>query len=156
MNWDAVGAIGETVGAIAVVVTLIYLAFQIRQQNRESRIASVHELNEAFRASISAFQDPGLADVFSRAKSDFADLGEPERLRFIAMVQGVFRVWEDAFYQFDAGRLDPRIWQAMVTQFSAYLSLPGVQRVWEIRKRAYNAAFRDLVDRTTPIEYLTK
>lgn len=148
MNWDAVGAIGETVGAVGVVVTLIYLARQIRQQNRESRIAAVHELNEAFRGSVTAFQDAGLADIFARGKDDFQALIEPERLRFIAMVQGVFRVWEDAFYQYDAGRLDPRIWRAMVVQFSGYLSLPGVVRVWEIRKQAYNERFRDFVDRT--------
>ena len=30
MNWDAIGAIGEIVGAIAVVVSLIYLSIQIR------------------------------------------------------------------------------------------------------------------------------
>ncbi len=155
MNWDAVGAIGETVGAIGVVVTLVYLAVQIRQQNRESRIAAVHELNEAFRGSITSFQDPGLADIFSRAKTDFASLTEPERLRFIAMVQAVFRVWEDAFYQYTAGRLDPRIWNSMLTQFSAYLSLPGVRRVWEIRKRAYNERFREFVDRTEARPYET-
>lgn len=33
MNWDAVGAISELVGAVAVIVTLIYLALQIRQNN---------------------------------------------------------------------------------------------------------------------------
>ncbi|MEN8376602.1 MAG: hypothetical protein ABFS34_14235 [Gemmatimonadota bacterium] len=156
MNWDAVGAIGETVGAIAVVITLVYLASQIRQQNRESRIAAVHELNEAFRASITSFQDLGLAEVFSRGKTDFEALSEPDRLRFIAMIQGVFRVWEDAFYQYDAGRLDPRIWTAMVAQFSGYLSLPGVQRVWEIRKRAYNEGFCRFVAGAKATEYQTK
>lgn len=156
MNWEAVGAVGETVGAIGVVVTLIYLAMQIRQQNRESRIAAVHELNEAFRGSITSFQDAGLADIFSRGKDDFPSLTEPERLRFIAMVQAVFRVWEDAFYQYDGGRLDPRIWNSMLAQFSGYLSLPGVRRVWEIRKQAYNERFREFVDRTEPRPYETQ
>ena len=32
MNWDAIGAIGEIIGAIAVVSTLFYLAVQIRQR----------------------------------------------------------------------------------------------------------------------------
>ena len=34
MNWDAIGAVGEIVGALAVVVTLAYLAVQIRQNTR--------------------------------------------------------------------------------------------------------------------------
>jgi predicted small secreted protein len=35
MNWDALGAIGEIIGAIAVLATLYYLAAQIKMQNRE-------------------------------------------------------------------------------------------------------------------------
>jgi hypothetical protein len=34
MNWDAVGAIGEVLGAIGVIVTLGYLAVQTRQNTR--------------------------------------------------------------------------------------------------------------------------
>jgi hypothetical protein len=34
MNWAAIGAIGEIVGAVAVVVTLAYLAIQVRQNTR--------------------------------------------------------------------------------------------------------------------------
>ena len=34
MNWEALGAIGEIVGAIAVVLTLGYLAVQMRQNTR--------------------------------------------------------------------------------------------------------------------------
>ncbi len=33
MNWDALGAIGELIGAVAVLLTLIYLAIQSRQNN---------------------------------------------------------------------------------------------------------------------------
>ena len=35
MNWDALGAIGEIIGAVAVLATLYYLAAQIKMQNRE-------------------------------------------------------------------------------------------------------------------------
>ncbi len=155
MNWEAISAVGETVGAFAVVVTLIYLANQIRSQNRESRIASVHELTEAFRGAIMSFQNPNLADVFVRAKTDFQELSEPERLQFISMVQQIFRVWEDAYYQHKEKRLDERIWKSMVIQFSYYLSLEGVCRVWEIRKQAYSDDFRDFVDNTAPRDYLS-
>ena len=36
MNWDAIGAVGETIGAIAVIATLIYLASQIRQLKQQT------------------------------------------------------------------------------------------------------------------------
>ena len=55
MSWDAAGAIGAIVGALAVVMSLIYLATQIRTQNREAKISSVHEITEAFRLAITSF-----------------------------------------------------------------------------------------------------
>ena len=37
MNWEAAGAIGEIIGALAVFLTLIYLALQIRQNTKAVR-----------------------------------------------------------------------------------------------------------------------
>ena len=37
MNWDAIGATGEWAGALAVVTSLIYLAIQVRQSNRQTQ-----------------------------------------------------------------------------------------------------------------------
>ena len=50
MNWDAIGAIGELVGASAVVVTLVYLAIQIRENTRVAK-------SEAFRDIASIWND---------------------------------------------------------------------------------------------------
>ena len=46
MNWEALGAIGELVGAIAVVGTLFYLGFQIRQSNKQQRLESHRAMSE--------------------------------------------------------------------------------------------------------------
>jgi hypothetical protein len=51
MNWDAIGAIGEIVGALTVVATLYYLARQINDSTRQSRMASVAELNTIYNDS---------------------------------------------------------------------------------------------------------
>ena len=53
MNWDAIGAMGEILGAAAVVLTLFYLARQVRTQNRASEIDAyegiMNEFNEMNR-----------------------------------------------------------------------------------------------------------
>ena len=46
MSWDAIGAIGEVVGAIAVVCTLIYLAIQIREADKTARFNAVQSNRE--------------------------------------------------------------------------------------------------------------
>ena len=47
MNWDAIGAIGEIIGAIAVIATLLFLAIQIRQGSQSQREANVIARSEA-------------------------------------------------------------------------------------------------------------
>ena len=45
MNWEALGALSELIGAIAVVLTLIYLAVQIRQNTRAIRLGTNHAVS---------------------------------------------------------------------------------------------------------------
>lgn len=146
MNWEAVGALGEIVGALAVVISLAYLAVQIRAQNRESRIASVHEITEAFRDSITAIQHTDRAKVFAAGLNDFDDLTDAQRIQFLAISQSILRVWDEAYYQYQEGRLDERTWTAMLAQWTDFLAVDGVRKVWELRKHTYTDAFRIFVD----------
>lgn len=50
MNWDAIGAVGEILGALAVVATLAYLAIQMKQNSASLRIAAI--LSAALRRSV--------------------------------------------------------------------------------------------------------
>ena len=151
MNWDAIGAIGELLGAMAVVVSVLYLAFQVRGQVREAQLAAIHEVSEGFREGIAAtFMDPYLSSVFARGKDDITVLDQTERIQFIAFIQRNYRVWEDAFYQYRAGRLDPPHWSSMERQYSALLSWPGVRWVWSMRREFFTPEFMRYVDGLEP------
>ena len=145
MNWDAVGAIGEIVGASAVFVSLIYLALQIRIQNRESRAAAVHDIWAGFRDSISAFGDKQNSEVYTKALAQ-QDLSDAEQMQLMVGVQRVLRVWEEAFMQRNQGRLDDEVWEVMQLQFASIMSGHPFQLVWKLRKNIYSPAFRRFVD----------
>ncbi len=44
MIWDAIGAVGEIVGAAGVIISLIYLAVQIKNQNIQSQLTAENEM----------------------------------------------------------------------------------------------------------------
>ena len=71
MNWEAVGAIGEIVGAAAVLATLYYLAAQIKIQNRQ-----LQKSNDHARAQTSVNINDQLLDVFDvlMRDSDFVKI----------------------------------------------------------------------------------
>ena len=155
MNWEAISASGEIIGAAAVVVSVLYLALQVRSQVRETRLTAIHEVSEGFREGIAAtFMDPGLAELFVYGKDDPDALTPAQRVQFIAFVQRNYRVWEDAFYQKNLGRLDGPLWHSMERQYAALLSWPGIRWVWEIRSDFFTPAFRDYVDNVEPGEHL--
>ena len=83
MNWDAIGAVGEVLGAIAVVGTLAYLALQIRQNTERERLSQEFVSNQYFNElRVLIASDPEIAEIEMKGVSDLASLSDLERRRF--------------------------------------------------------------------------
>ena len=145
MNWNAIGAVGEIVGAAAVVVSLVYLAVQIRTQNREAKLAAMHEISAGFRDALRAFADENMATLFASANEDYDSLSDAKVIQLISGLYPILRVWEEAYIQSEQGRLDDRIWKAMNSQFSSYMTLPAMERVWNLRRGHFDQKFQEFV-----------
>ena len=103
MNWDAIAAIAELLGATGVIVTLAYLAIQIRHSSTQlernieaSRVvaddAVVRSFNE-WRALMIA--DERGSDIYLRGLQDSGSLTEEERLRFnFIMTTFIWIAWQ--------------------------------------------------------------
>lgn len=154
MNWDAIGAIGEITGALAVVISLVYLATQIRAQNREARLAAMHEVSNNFREVTSKFATEDMSEIMVRANKNFDDLSDAEAVRLVILGGGLFRGWEEAFIQHREGRLDNSIWQAIHNHYGLVMNGAGIRRVWLLRKSLYNEDFVAFVDTLEPGEYV--
>ena len=153
MNWDAIGAIGEIIGALAVVASLIYLSIQIRNQNKESKVASVHEINEAYRAITAEMMKPEIAAVWAKAQNGFGNLDETEKLQVISFALVCFRFFEEAYYQFKANRLDDHIWEGMSAQITLLMGSESFVEIWSMRKHMFSPDFRNIVDALETSEY---
>jgi hypothetical protein len=90
MNWNVLGVLAEIVGAAGVVITLGYLAVQIRRSN----VLAMAESNRfSFTSSnattLAIAQDSELAKVFYEGLGDREALSAQDRLRF-DMLMGAF------------------------------------------------------------------
>lgn len=156
MNWEAIGAVGEIVGALAVVVSLAYLAVQIRVQNKETRFSAMHDISVGYRDSMANFADETIATLVDKAITDYDSLTQIESIQIIAVVGRILRVWEEAFIQHEAGRLEERTWESMLKQFHGYMSLIPFEKVWEIRREYFDPEFSRFVDGLKKTEYRFK
>jgi len=149
------GNFGEFVGAIAVVVTLAYLAVQVRQQNLESQAKSLHEILSGFRATQAVFADPDVAGLAAKLlpARNLESLNDAELLRVINIVIPMFRVWEEAFHYQKNGRLDPEIWDSITAQNLQILGMGWGREIWAMRRHVFTKSFAGFVDTLEPEEY---
>ncbi len=86
MNWDAAGVIAEIIGALAVVITLIYLSVQIRLARKESQVQGTYssvDLYANWRSHL--INNADLADVIAKANAD-EKLTDGETMRVAAFM----------------------------------------------------------------------
>jgi len=110
MNWDAIGAIGEILGALAVFVSLMYLAAQMRGQNKQARASAFQEIGIATAAGWSALaQNRELSDAVWTAAAKrgvYLDLSESDKGIIRAQLLSWIRLGESLYLQTQQGLLD--------------------------------------------------
>lgn len=147
MNWTAIGAVGEFLGALGVIVTLIYLARQIRQHTTATRLATSHSIATAARDwNRPLLLDRELAWTFQVGTEDPSQLDEKEQARFIELCFSLLRMFEDAHYQYHHGALDEDVWMGYERLYAAYAKAPGFQWYWNERRDTFRPEFREFID----------
>jgi len=148
MNWEMIGAVGQIITAVAVIPSLVYLAIQIRDQNKERRraAASVFMLHWTdFRKSLSDNGD--LAAIHLRGLQSFDDLNAVEKLRFGSALGRVFVLSEGLYFFYLDRALSAELWKTFEQTTADLIAYPGAQAWWATRKHWHTAKFRALVDR---------
>jgi len=151
VNWDAVGAAAELVGATGVIASLFYLGTQIRQNTRSVRASNYHAVvTNLSNLSAAIGRDGSTADVFVRGQSDFHGLSPTERKQFVMLLVSLFRNYEDIFYQFSQEMLDESLAKGWAHSMTRYFWQPGVQIWWPAWRDDCHREFRDFLENSTP------
>jgi hypothetical protein len=156
MNWDAVGAIGEIIGAFAVVVSLVYLAVQIRSQNSQAKLSALHEMSKEQRAASPMFANEQISDIFVRANKDYGSISEAESVQLIVVVTGLFRAWENAFLENRDGSLGANIWAVLSRDYTQPMGAESFRHIWALRKQNYDPDFQEYVNSIELSGYIAK
>ena len=147
MNCVAIGALGEVLGGIAVVASLVYLAAQVRQNTRAMNAATA----DSVVRSIREFLQPIIADqevawIFRTGIEGMDDLDEDQQARFLHMLFSWLKTVENAHYQYLQNTMTSDVWAGWRGLCVAYVTSPGVQAYWKMRRDAFSPAFQEFVD----------
>jgi hypothetical protein len=126
MNWEAISAVGEIVGAIAVVVTLMYLAVQIRRGTTATQAASVQSaaaLDHEFLIAVGS--DPITAQLWATYLSAPQTLSVDQAMQGHLLMTSLLRRLENVRIQMQMGTLSQGGWQSRQSMFNVIASSPG-------------------------------
>ena len=142
MNWEAVSAIGQAVGAVAVVISLVYLAAQIRDNTRATRSATRQSIIDSIVAvNLALPQSDSLARAF-RADVDGKTLEPHEALQLLAHTYAYMRTWENAHFQYRSGMLSDEDWNGFRQNVKALMQVRFYRDFWEREREVFSQAFR--------------
>jgi hypothetical protein len=148
MNWDAIGAVAELLGAVGVIGSLLYLAGQIRAANQA---ASVHAKLESTRLMTDyldgLIQHPELAELVQRGQVDKESLSREEYIRFSNMALKAFYYFSAGYFQFKVGTLRADDWHEQLSIIDYWLRGPATRRWWDkLGRQMFKGDFVAFVD----------
>lgn len=147
MNWDAVGAIGEIVGAVAVIATLIYLTIQIREGTRATRAAAVTDATGAVQAwYMELGRNKEAADLMFDGMANPDAFSKAKQFQFIMLVHSVFLGFQRTYFLSHAGTLDAGLRDSIGTAIQVVNRQPGIRFYWRQRKAFFQPEFVEWVE----------
>ncbi|MDP2530351.1 MAG: hypothetical protein Q8W51_11525 [Candidatus Palauibacterales bacterium] len=151
MNWIAVGAIGQLVAAGAVVLSLLYLAGQIRHGSRVARVTG----GEVLAANLRGFSQPLARDaelnrIWNIGIEGGGELSPSESSRFLHLATQFGKLIESAHLYHASGIMDDGTWAGWHAAARHYFTAPGWKEYWAKRADLYSPAFRAFVDGLSP------
>ena len=138
MNWDVGAAIGEMIEAVAVVVSVAYLAIQIRKQTEQSRLAATREIATQYSGILNRIiEDEKFSSIYLRGVQDYASLQNEERIRVALLFQRMMTLMEQQYLHIANGHIDPKFFDSANRTFFEWLTFPGTQAWWEGSKEFF-------------------
>ncbi len=144
MTLEQLGNLGELVGAIAVVVSLLYLAVQIRHSSRVSQFEAHRNISESIASIMGDIaQDPDLYRLWKVMTETPEEATHDDRERFGMLLHRFFTVFSDAHRFSDT---DPHLAMRYQTFIKRLLVMPAVRDWWSRQGVLYSDPFKPLVD----------
>jgi hypothetical protein len=140
------GAVAGIAGSIAVILSLIYLALQIRQAARNQR-GTMHQMRAALSTDVMLrIAESDLSRSFRAGLTGDPDITEAEFWRFFYASSAILRTTENAFVQYQDGLVNETHFASAKASARTFLASPGYRALWEATRLSREPGFRAFMD----------
>ena len=153
MSFTDLASLGSFVSGIAVLASLVFLYFQLRQLNLQVRQGERNQQASIRHSRITravdlqlARADPGLTDAWQHGLENPDAITQTELGQFMNLCRATFFHLEDSFYQHEEGLLNEDAFAVVLGGSRALAGYPGYRLAWKTVRRQYASRFADFVD----------
>lgn len=155
MTLADLSSLSQVIGAVAVVLSLLYLSRQIRQNTHAVRMANATTLQTEFRGlARTLYSNPDTATIVLDGMAGRPGLSPGEQLAAHAWFFDILKMAELGYFHFRKGDLDPELWDASLRFYRTWFDSPGVRAYWAVRRSVFIPDFQRAMDQwlTTPMD----
>ncbi len=144
INLEKSALIAEIVGGAAVIISVIYLTYEVRQNTAATRSLTHQQLfDSTLELNQSIAVDPALADLLTRSKNNFRELSESEQTQLFMLFVNYFNMWDSAHSNHQKELLDANAWNVWNTGMTWYMrEYDSAREIWKRSNHFYNTDFR--------------
>jgi hypothetical protein len=140
-------SIAQVVGALAVVISLVYVALQVKSNSAAVRSASGTAANAAVQ---NWYMDLGsnqqISALYVRAMTSPEPLPRDEEFQFIVMTHALMLAFQNSYFLERERTIDVELREAMTVTILGVKDLPGFRRYWRQRRSYFLKGFADYAD----------
>ena len=148
MNWEAIGAIGEIIGALAVFLTLAYLAIQIRQNTKAVRASAIDSSVNAMQDIRKVFlEHVEITDLYLKGSDNPEDLNQSESMQYRLLLTNIMWSGLNLYTQSKYAGLSESLWESNKHVVKRVLNTNGGIWYWSAFKHEYDKTFVQEIDK---------
>jgi hypothetical protein len=150
MNWEVIQGLSSLVATLAVILTVVYLAIQVRRSTIATYSQTYQFATQALGEMAAIVgENKDKARIFSVGMADPEKLEKDEYLQFAYLGISLFRRYENVFFQYQTGMIDDDFWAGHRENLLWFFHRPGTQVWWEERRLSFSQSFREFLEKTT-------
>jgi hypothetical protein len=152
MNWDAINAVSQLISSVAVVVSVLYLAVQLRSSTRVARVAAMDAASAALRDVTKPFMENAeLGRLWRIGLENLDTLSAEDQARFFHAAHQFLKALETIHYHYVYGLLDAQLWEGWRELLRHYINTPGLNYYLTRRAAVFSARFRKFLSELEPV-----
>ena len=147
MDLSQLADLGELLGGVAVVASLVYLAAQIRQNTRTVRASTLHQNTDLWSSLFLRLAEPDVARAYVAGMAGDRDIRPLQYTQFFFVCRSMFLAFENQYYQMRHGVLDSDAYAGYERSISTqFLAFRGFRLWWDMNRSVFSPEFVDHID----------